>query len=359
VKRDLILFAKIDEPGLTGIDGYRKHYDGYKAVEKITAAACAPNDLIELVKASGLRGRGGAGFSTGLKWSFVPKDSPKPRYLVVNADESEPGTFKDRELMTKNPHQMIEGMILASYAIKATAAYITSAASSPGSAVLEKAIAEALRRATSGKKPLRTDYELECHRHLGAAPTSAARRRRCSTRSRASAATRAQAAVPGGRGPYACPTVVNNVETICAVPPIALNGADWYKQWGTEKSAGTKLFSVSGPVNKPGNYEVPLGLPTARVARGVRGRHEGRHDAQGDHPGRLVRARDDPGPARSRRSITNRSRAPARCWLGRRGVHRRQTCMVDLALNVTKFYRHESCGKCTPCREARTGWRTS
>ena len=357
MKKDLLLFAKIDEPGLTGIDTYRKLYDGYKAVDKTVGAKSAPNDLIELVKASGLRGRGGAGFSTGLKWSFVPKDSPKPRYLVVNADESEPGTFKDRELMTKNPHQLIEGVILASYAIKANAAYIYLRGEFAWLVpVLEKAIAEARSAGYLGANVLGTDYKLECHLHLGAGAYICGEETALLNSLEGKRGNpRLKPPFPAVEGLYACPTVVNNVETICAVPPIVLNGAQWYRQWGTEKSPGTKLFSVSGPVNKPGNYEVPLGLPLRALLEEYAGGMKAGMKLKAIIPGgSSVPAMT---PDQLDVPLDYESIAAAGSLLGSGGAVfiDDQTCMVDLALNVTKFYRHESCGKCTPCREG-THW---
>src|SRR5687768_16394827 len=258
-----MLFQDLDTPGLAGLDVYRKTCRGYEAAEKVLGGRMAPGDVIEQVKASGLRGRGGAGFSTGMKWSFVPKDSPKPRYLVVNADESEPGTFKDRELMTKNPHQMIEGIVLASYAIKEAAACVSLRGEFAWMLrILENAIAEAKAAGYLGRNIQGSGYDLECHLHLGAGAYICGEETALLNSLEGKRGTpRLKPPFPAVEGLYACPTVVNNTETISAVPPILLNGPEWYRQWGTEKSPGTKLFSVSGPVNKPGNYEIPLGLP--------------------------------------------------------------------------------------------------
>ena len=357
LKKDLLLFARIDEPGLTGIDVYRRAYDGYTAVEKIVGGKVAPGDVIDLVKASGLRGRGGAGFSTGMKWSFVPKDSPKPRYLVVNADESEPGTFKDRELMVKNPHQMIEGVILASYAIKAHVAYIyirgEFAWMVPG---LENAIAEAKAAGYLGTNIQGSGFDLECHLHLGAGAYICGEETALLNSLEGKRGNpRLKPPFPAVEGLYACPTVVNNVETICAVPPIVLNGAAWYRQWGTEKSAGTKLFSVSGPVKQPGNYEVPLGLPLRALLEDYAGGMRDGHTLKAIIPG----GSSVPAllPSQLDTPLDYESVAAAGSMVGSGGCVfvDDQVCMVDLALNVTKFYRHESCGLCTPCREG-TYW---
>jgi len=355
--RELNLFKAIDEPGLTGIDVYERAYDGYKALDKVVKGGMAPADLIELVKASGLRGRGGAGFSAGMKWSFVPKDSPKPRYLVVNADESEPGTFKDRELMTKNPHQLIEGIVLASYAIKAAVCYIyirgEFAFLVP---VLEKAIAEARAKGYIGQNVCGTPYALECHVHLGAGAYICGEETALLNSLEGKRGNpRLKPPFPAVEGLYACPTVVNNVETICAVPGIALNGAEWYRRWGTEKSPGTKLFSVSGPVVKGGNYEVPMGLPIRALLEEYAG---------GMRPGFKLKAIIPGGssvpvmtPDQLDVGLDYESVTAAGSMVGSGGAIfiDEGTCIVDMALNVTKFYRHESCGKCTPCREG-THW---
>ena len=357
LKRDLILFAAIDTPGLTGIDVYRKAYDGYQAVEKVVGGRTAPADLIELVKASGLRGRGGAGFSTGLKWSFVPKDSPKPRYLVVNADESEPGTFKDRELMAKNPHQMIEGVILSAYAIRAKVAYIYLRGEFAWLLpAIENAIAEAKAAGYLGKNVCGTDYALECHLHLGAGAYICGEETALLNSLEGKRGTpRLKPPFPAVEGLYACPTVVNNVETLCAVPPIVLHGAAWYKQWGTEKSPGTKLFSVSGPVNRPGNYEIPLGLPIRALLDEYAGGMKAGFKLKAIIPGGSSVPVLTPDQVDT--PLDYESVAAAGSMLGSGGAVfiDDRTCMVDLALNITKFYRHESCGKCTPCREG-THW---
>ena len=357
MKKDLLLFAAIDTPGLTGIDVYRKAYAGYQAVEKIVGGKTPPAELIEIVKASGLRGRGGAGFSAGLKWSFVPKDSPKPRYLVVYADESEPGTFKDRELMAKNPHALIEGIVLASYAIKAKVAYIYIRGEFAWLLpTLQNAIDEARKAGYLGASVCGTDYALECHIHLGAGAYICGEETALLNSLEGKRGNpRLKPPFPAVEGLYACPTVVNNVETICAVPPIALNGAAFYRQWGTEKSAGTKLFSVSGPVVRPGNYEVPLGLPIRALLEDYAG---------GMKPGYKLKAIIPGGSSVPAMTVDQldtpldyESIAAAGSMLGSGGAVFVDdgVCMVDLALNVTKFYRHESCGKCTPCREG-THW---
>ncbi|MBI3539036.1 MAG: NADH-quinone oxidoreductase subunit NuoF, partial [Candidatus Eisenbacteria bacterium] len=222
-----------------------------------------PDEAIEVVKASGLRGRGGAGFPTGLKWGFVPKQTPKPKYLVCNADESEPGTFKDRELMEKNPHLLIEGMLLAAYAIQAHTGYIYLRGEFEYvQRILDRAIAEARAAKLLGDDVLGTGFAFHLHTHLGAgAYICGEETALLSSLEGYRGQPRLKPPFPAVEGLYACPTVVNNVETLMNVPHILKKGAPWFRQWGTEKSPGTKVLSVSGPVKRPGNYEVPMGIP--------------------------------------------------------------------------------------------------
>jgi NADH-quinone oxidoreductase subunit F len=259
VSRGPNLFKDIDTPGLTGLDVYRK-LGGYEAVTA-SLGKSSPDEVIEIVKASGLRGRGGAGFPTGLKWSFVPKQSPKARYIVCNADESEPGTFKDHELMVKNPHQLIEGMILAGYAIGSHTGYIYLRGEFEYvQRIVDRAIAEARAACLLGDNVAGSGYAFQLYTHLGAgAYICGEETALLSSLEGYRGQPRLKPPFPAVEGLYACPTVVNNSETLMSVPGIVKNGAAWYRQWGNEKSAGTKVFSVSGPVKRPGNYEVPLG----------------------------------------------------------------------------------------------------
>jgi NADH-quinone oxidoreductase subunit F len=352
-----MLFQDLDTPGLAGLEVYRKTCRGYEAAEKALGGRMAPGDVIETVKASGLRGRGGAGFSTGLKWSFVPKNSPKPKYLVVNADESEPGTFKDRELMTKNPHQMLEGILLAAYAIDAHVAYIylrgEFAYLVP---TLQQAIDDAGSAGFLGRNILGSGFDLTCHLHLGAgAYICGEETALLNSLEGQRGQPRLKPPFPAVEGLYASPTVVNNVETLHNVPLILLHGVEWFRSWGTEKSPGTKIFSVSGPVHLPANYEIPLGLPIRTLLEEYAG---------GMKPGYNLKAIIPGGssvpmltPDQIDTPLDFESVAAAGSLLGSGGAVfiDDRTCIVDLALNITKFYRHESCGKCTPCREG-TYW---
>ena len=240
-----------------GIDGWIER-GGYKALEK--ALGMAEDEVTEVVKDSGLRGRGGAGFPTGLKWTFMPKDGAGPSYLACNADESEPGTFKDRELMRWTPHQVIEGIIISSYAVRAQHAYIYIRGEFVDIIrVLNGAVVEAYERGYLGSNILGSGYDLELTVHTGAGAYIAGEETGLlNSLEGRRAEPRVKPPFPAQKGAFDRPTTVNNVETLASVPHIVLNGADWYRQWGTEKSPGTKLFSCCGHLQRPGNYEVPL-----------------------------------------------------------------------------------------------------
>ena len=345
-----LLFKDIDTPGLRAIDTYRKG-GGYETLAA-TLNKTTADQVIEVVKASGLRGRGGAGFPTGLKWSFVPKASPKPRYIVCNADESEPGTFKDRELMEKNPHLLLEGMILAGYAIGSQLGYIYLRGEFEYiQQIIDKAIAEARAAGLLGENVAGSGYRFDLHTHLGAgAYICGEETALLSSLEGYRGQPRLKPPFPAVEGLYACPTVVNNTETLMCVPHIIKNGAAWYRQWGTEKSAGTKVFSVSGPVKRPGNYEVPLGYSMKQlIEKDCGGMVEGlklKAVIPGGSSVPLLPAADLDTP------LDYESMNAKGTFLGSGGVIviDDQTCIVDALWNVTRFYEHESCGKCTPCR---------
>ncbi len=355
MSRGPLLFKDIDTPGLCTLDVYRK--GGGYAAAAATLGKTAADQVIEVVKASGLRGRGGAGFPTGLKWSFVPKGSPKPKYIVCNADESEPGTFKDRELMEKNPHLLIEGMMLAGYAIGSHVGYIYLRGEFEYiQRILDKAIAEARAAGLLGDNAMGSGSAFQLHTHLGAgAYICGEETALLSSLEGYRGQPRLKPPFPAVEGLYACPTVVNNVETLMAVPPIVKNGAAFYRQWGTEKSAGTKLLSVSGPVKRPGNYEVPLGYSMKSLIE---------NDCGGMREGLKLKAVIPGGssvpmlPAADLDTGLDYESMNAKgTFLGSGGVIviDDQTCIVDALWNITRFYQHESCGKCTPCREG-TYW---
>jgi NADH-quinone oxidoreductase subunit F len=357
LNKKLLLFAKIDEPGLTGIDVYKRAYDGYKAVEKLIGGKVAPADVIELVKASGLRGRGGAGFPTGMKWSFVPKDSPKPRYLVVNADESEPGTFKDRELMAKNPHSLIEGVILSSYAIKSHVAYIYLRGEFAWMLpTLENAIKEAKAAGYLGTNILGSGYDLDIVVHAGAGAYICGEETALLDSLEGKRGNpRLKPPFPANQGLYQGPTLINNVETLSAVPHIIEMGGTEYARIGTQTSTGTKVVSVSGCVQRPGNYEIELGIPSREIIYGLAG---------GPPPGREVKLWFPGGSSAPVLTADDLDLAYDFDTLAKAGsmlgsgaiiVVDDSIPVVDVALKTARFYRHESCGKCTPCREG-TNW---
>ena len=357
MSRGPLLFRNIDTPNLARLETYRGQ-GGYEALAE-TLGHKTPDECIEIMKASGLRGRGGAGFPAGLKWSFVPKNSPKPKYIVCNADESEPGTFKDRELMEKNPHLLVEGMILAGYAIGSNQGYIYFRGEFDYvQRILDRAIAEARAARLLGNGIAGSAFNFRLHTHLGAgAYICGEETALLSSLEGYRGLPRLKPPFPAVEGLYACPTVVNNVETLMNVPHILKNGAQWYRQWGTEKSAGTKVLSVSGPVLRPGNFEIPLGLPLRTLI-------ESPLYCGGMRDGLKVKAVIPGGssvpvlPASLLDTgLDYESMNAAGTFLGSGGVIviDDQTCMVDALWNLIRFYSHESCGKCTPCREG-TYW---
>ena len=328
---------------------------GYEGLRK--ALAMSPTDVIERVKTSGLRGRGGAGFPTGVKWGFIPRDV-RPSYLVCNADEGEPGTFKDRELMERDPHQLIEGMAIGAYAIGCTQMYIYVRGEFAYPArVLERAAREAYEKNYLGRNIFGTDFDLDLIIHRGAgayicgeetALLESLEGRRGQPRLRPP--------FPATHGLYGKPTVVNNVETFACVPHIMVKGPEWFRGLGTEKSPGTKMFCVSGDVERPGNFEVPFSTPARDLIEGFAGGVKGGKKLKAFTPGG---ASSTPffGPDKLDVNMDWESVQAAGSLLGTGAmiVFAEDACMVRAALRYTDFYAHESCGKCTPCREG-TFW---
>src|SRR5215217_5355646 len=315
-----------------------------------------PADVVSLVKDSGLRGRGGAGFPTGMKWSFIPQDNPKPKYLVVNADESEPGTCKDIPLMMASPHTLVEGVIISAYAIRAHHAFIYVR----GEVLhvvrrLQQAVREAYTAGYAGQDILGSGYQLEIIVHAGAgayicgeetALLDSLEGRRGQPRLRPP--------FPAVAGLYACPTVVNNVESIASVPPIMLNGIDWFRSMGSEKSPGFTLYSLSGHVVRPGQYEAPLGITLRELleyAGGIREGHRLKFWTPGGSSTPLLTDEHLDVP------LDFEGVGAAGSMLGTRAlqIFDETTCVLRAVLRWTEFYKHESCGKCTPCREG-TYW---
>src|SRR5665811_300073 len=335
------------------LDAYSKT-GGYGALRK--ALKMTPDEVTTEVKDSGLRGRGGAGFPTGMKWSFVPKDNPNPKYLVVNADESEPGTCKDIPLMMATPHTLVEGVIISSFAIRADHAFIYVR----GEVLhvvrrLQRAVQEAYLAGHLGKNIHGSGYDLELTVHAGAgayicgeetALLDSLEGRRGQPRLRPP--------FPAVAGLYGRPTVVNNVESIASVPSIISGGADWFRSMGTEKSTGFGLFSLSGHVTRPGQYEAPLGITLRKLlemAGGVRSGHTLKFWTPGGSSTPLFTAQHLDVP------LDYESVAAAGSMLGTRAlqIFDDTTCVVRAITRWQEFYSHESCGKCTPCREG-TYW---
>ena len=348
-----ILFKDINKKGLHTMKVYEE-LGGYKSLKK--AFAQKPEEIVEAVKASGLRGRGGAGFPTGLKWSFLAKDV-FPRYLCCNADESEPGTCKDRELLLKNPHLLIEGMILCSYACRIETGYIYMRGEFHDlSSIMDQALDEARKKGYLGKNILGSGFDLEMHTHLGAgAYICGEESALLNSLEGGRGEPRMKPPFPAVEGLYSKPTVINNVETLCVVPYIVYEGAQKYASLGTEKSKGTKLVSVSGHVKKPGNYEVELGTPTSELIYNLAGGIQNNNKLKAFIPGGssvpMLPADQVDVP------YDYESLAAAGTMLGSGAliVIDDSINIVEATLRLISFYMHESCGKCTPCREG-TRW---
>jgi NADH-quinone oxidoreductase subunit F len=326
------------------LDSYLKNQRGYEALRK--ALAQKPNDIIEQVKASGLRGRGGAGFPTGMKWQFVLKDTPKPKYIACNADESEPGTFKDHVLMERNPHLLIEGCVISGYAIGAKVVYIYIRGEFYHvQEILEAEIEKAYKAGFLGKNILGSGFDCDVYVHRGAGAYEAGEETALiESLEGKRAQPRIKPPFPAVEGLYQCPTAVNNVETLCNVPLIVLNGPEWFAGIGPEKNGGPKLFCISGHVKKPGVYEASMHTTLRELIYGEQ------------FAGGMI----DERPFKA--IIPGGSSVPllldkAGSLLGSAGliVMNDTVCAVWLAMNLLHFYRHESCGKCTPCREG-TDW---
>lgn len=326
---------------------------GYEALKK-ALKEMAPGEVTSEVKDSGLRGRGGAGFPAGVKWGFLPKDGDKPVYLIVNADESEPGTFKDRVFLELYPHLLIEGTAITSYAIGAHSAYIYIRGEFVRQAqMLEKAIEEARAKGYLGKNILGNGFDLEVYVHRGAgAYICGEETGLIESLEGKRGYPRLKPPYPANVGVFGCPTIVNNVETICNVPHIIEKGAGWYKGLGTEKSTGTRVFGVSGHVKRPGIYELPMGVLISDLLEtycgGVRSGYSLKAVVPGGSSVPVLRADEIDGV-----KLDFESCAAAGTMLGSAGVIvlDDSVCMVDAGLNLAKFYAHESCGQCTPCRE--------
>jgi NADH-quinone oxidoreductase subunit F len=348
-----VLTAQWDQPDAFTLDGYRRA-GGYQALAK--ALTMPPEDIVTAVKESGLRGRGGAGFPTGMKWGFLPKGGDKPRYLVVNADESEPGTCKDIPLMLATPHALVEGAAIAAYAIRAGQAFIYVR----GEVLhvvrrLQRAVAEAQAAGYLGENILGSGYDLDLVVHAGAGAYECGEETALLTSLEGyRGLPRLKPPFPAVEGLYACPTVINNVESIASVPFIVANGPAWFAGMGTEKSKGFGIFSLAGHVTTPGQYEAPLGVTLRELldlAGGVRAGHRLKFWTPGGSSTPLFTGEHLDVP------LDFESVGAAGSMLGTRAlqIFDDTTCVVRAVLRWTEFYQHESCGKCTPCREG-TFW---
>lgn len=337
---------------------YEKH-DGYQAWRKILAGKLKPDRIIEEVKASGLRGRGGAGFPTGLKWSFMPRDADVQKYLVCNSDESEPGTCHDREILRYNPHSLIEGMAIASYAMGATVAYNYIRGEFMDEPVprFETAVKEAYDAGLLGKNIQGSGIDFDLHTFVGAgAYICGEETALLESLEGKQGRPRFKPPFPANYGLYGKPTTINNTQSLACVPAIIRNGAAWFAGLGPDGSGGTALFSVSGHVEKPGNYELPMGIPFKDLLNDICGGVLGGRKLKAVIPGgsscRVLPAEIIMDCTMDYNSL---QQAGSSFGTGAVVVMDETTCMVNMLRRIARFYMAESCGQCTPCREG-TGW---
>lgn len=330
---------------------------GYEAWEKVLKNQTPPEEIIETLKASGLRGRGGAGFPTGLKLSFMPRDAQGQKYIVCNSDESEPGTFKDRDILRFNPHQVIEGMALAGYAIGATIGfnYIRGEYYEPWQR-FEAALAEARQAGLLGENLMGSDIAFELHSQRGAgAYICGEETALLESLEGKKGQPRFKPPFPAQVGAFGKPTTINNTETLASIPPILRNGAEWFSSIGVENSGGTKIYSVSGHVNRPGNYEVPMGMPFRDLLEMAGGVRDGRALKAVIPGGSSVPVVPADAIMESTMDYDGLLQVGSALGAGSVIVMDETTCMVEVLERISYFYFAESCGQCTPCREG-TGW---
>ncbi len=353
----LHLFKYVEDSEQYKLKTFESH-GGYKAWKKVLTEM-QPQQVIDEVKNSGLRGRGGAGFPTGMKWGFVPKDSSKPRYLCCNADESEPGTCKDRVLMERDPHGVIEGMAIGAYAIGCHTMFIYIRGEFNHCIDrMEQAVEEAYANGHLGKNIHGSGYDLDMIVHTGGgAYICGEETALLNSLEGERGMSRIRPPFPAIEGLYACPTIVNNVESLAAVPHIINRGAEWYRTLGTEKSAGTKLFSLSGHVKRPGNYEVELGFSLKKLLYdpAYGGGILGDKKLKGVIPGGASTPFLTPEMIDVNLDYESLTVVGSMLGSGAVIVFDEDTCIVWVIQKLIQFFKHESCGKCTPCREG-TGW---
>ncbi len=340
---------RYDIDGVADLEVYEQH-DGYEGLR--IALVMEPAEIVQAVKDSGLRGRGGAGFPTGLKWSFVAQGTGKPIYIVCNADEGEPGTFKDRPLMELDPHQLIEGMIVGGLALNSEQGYIYLRGEfAHAGRQLAAAIRQAYAKGYLGADVMGSGrrFDLTLHRAAGAYICGEETALLDSLEGRRGQ-PRLRPPFPAAHGLFGCPTTVNNVESIAAVPFILRHGVDWWRQWGTDKSPGPKLMCISGEVERPGNYEVALGTTVADMIELAGGMKDGR-ELRFFCPGGSSTPMLPASAADTPYTFEDIAAEGSLLGTGALMIYSTQTSVVDTVLRFTEFYEHESCGKCTPCRE--------
>ena len=356
-EQNLVCFTTLGEENSWAFATYEKH-GGYEAWRKILNGEMSPADVIDTVKASGLRGRGGAGFPTGLKWSFMPKGYEGQKYLVCNSDESEPGTCHDREVLRYNPHALVEGMAIAGYAMGATIGYnyIRGEFMEEPVPRFEAAVKEAYEAGLLGKNIGGSGIDFDLHTFVGAgAYICGEETALLESLEGKQGKPRFKPPFPANYGLYGKPTTINNTQSLASVPAILRNGAAWFAGLGPEGSGGTALFSVSGHVEKPGNYELPMGIPfkdLLDIAGGMLGGRKLKAVIPGGSsvpvmPGEII--------MNCTMDYNSLSEAGSSFGTGAVMVMDETTCMVKILRRISRFYMAESCGQCTPCREG-TGW---
>ncbi len=351
-----VCFRTLHHPEPWSLEAYQS-VGGYESFKKILQEKQSPQAIIDILKKSALRGRGGAGFPLGTKWGFMLQQSTLPHYLLCNSDEGEPGTFKDRDILRFNPHQIIEGMLIGCYVTGASVAYNYVRGEFHEPFVrMEQALAEARALGLVGPSILGSDFQCEVHNLRGAGSYIVGEETALMDSIEGKKAfPRFKPPFPANHGLYGCPTTINNTESIASVPVILQHGAEWFLGLGKPNNGGTKIFSVSGHVNKPGNYEVSLGIPFKELLALAGGMREG-HALKAVIPGGSS-APVLPASVIMDLNMDYDSLAKAGSMLGSGGVivMDERTCMVKMLSRLTQFYRYESCGQCSPCREG-TGW---
>jgi len=356
-RQNLVCFSTFGQERSHSLETYEKNH-GYQAWRKILAGDMTPEEVIDTVKASGLRGRGGAGFPTGLKWSFMPKAYEGQKYLVCNSDESEPGTCHDREVLRNNPHALVEGMAIAGYAMGATVGYNYIRGEFMDEPVprFEAAVKEACAAGLLGKNIKKSGIDFDLHTFVGAgAYICGEETALLESLEGKQGKPRFKPPFPAGYGLYGQPTTINNTQSLASVPAIMRNGAAWFAGLGPEGSGGTALFSVSGHVEKPGNHELPMGIPFSdllEICGGVLGGRKLKAVIPGGSsvpvlPGEIIMD--------CTMDYSSLQQAGSSFGTGAVMVMDDTTCMVKVLRRISRFYMAESCGQCTPCREG-TGW---